>query len=264
MKIAVLGARGFLGTFLVKYLSERGFEVLPVTRETVNLEQFHAVDFWLKKNLPDVVINCAISGGGAKVNDINYSDVQRDLVIFLNFYNNTRVKKYINIGSGAEYDRRKSISNAKEEDILHSTPIESYSFTKNIIARMCLEKSNYYTLRLFGCFDRSEPSNRLFKKFLANKDLPIQDRYFDFISATDFGKIIDYYCSTDSIKYKDINCVYEDKYRLSEILWKFSKNSARLNLTSNELALPYTGMADKLASLNINFDGLCQGLENYE
>ena len=64
MKIAILGARGFLGSYLVNYFTEREYEVLPVTRETVNLESYYDVDFWLQKNQPDVIVNCAISGGG--------------------------------------------------------------------------------------------------------------------------------------------------------------------------------------------------------
>ena len=129
MKIAVLGANGFLGSYLYNYFTANGYDTLPVTRATVNLNDYWAVDQWLCQYRPDVVINCAVSGGGLQVNDINYSDVQRDLGIFLNFYNNPQVRRYINIGSGAEFDRRVSIVNCTEEDIKSVTPIDSYGYT---------------------------------------------------------------------------------------------------------------------------------------
>ena len=76
MKIAVLGARGFLGSYLCNYLADKNYEVIPVTRDTVNLNDYWAVDQWLCQYQPDVVVNCAINGGGIKVNDINYINVQ--------------------------------------------------------------------------------------------------------------------------------------------------------------------------------------------
>lgn len=262
MKIAVLGARGFLGKYLTGYLYSVGHTVLPVTRDTVNLENYHLVDHWLETNRPEVVINCAISGGGARVNDINYSDVQRDLGVFMNFYNSAWTGRYINIGSGAEFDRRHPITNAVEEDILFNHPLESYGFVKNAISRLCLNRENFYTLRLFGCFDRSEPSNRLFKKFLFDKSIVVNDRYFDYISASDFARIINYYCESN-ILLKDINCVYQEKYKLSQILYMLDYTSVP-NLAGPYLENAYTGLGKKLASLPIELMGLEFGLKNYE
>ena len=262
MKIAILGANGFLGSYLVNYFSTAEYQVLPVTRQTVNLENFYSVDYWLAKNQPDVIINCAISGGGTKVNDINYSDVQRDLGIFLNFYNNRHVNKYINIGSGSEFDRRRAIVNAEEKDILFSNPLESYGFIKNTIARMCLEKENFYTLRLFGCFDKSEPSNRLFKKFLTTDNFRLEDRYFDYISANDFAKIVQAYCEA-TMWPRDTNCDYVDKYKLSQLLQRLSPD-AIFEISNTTLADPYTGSGAKLAALPIQLDGIEKGLRDYE
>lgn len=261
MKIAILGARGFLGSYLTKHFSSRGHTVFPVTRETVNLESFYDVDFWLSKHSPDVIVNCAISGGGSKVNDINYSDVQRDLTIFLNFYNNPRVKKYINIGSGAEFDRRNPIVNELEEAILFSRPLESYGFTKNTISRMCLGKENFYTIRLFGCFDKSEPDIRLFKRYLSDPGILIEDKFFDYVSASDFAKVVEAYCRQHDWP-KDINCVYKEKYKLSSILMKL-KPGTPPNVTES-LGRSYTGAGHKLAGLTIQLDGLEKGLKDYE
>ena len=261
MKIAVLGARGFLGSYLWNYLTDKNYEVIPVTRDTVNLNDYWAVDQWLCQYRPDVVVNCAINGGGIKVNDINYGDVQQNLGVFLNFYNNPQVRKYINIGSGAEFDRSRNIINCYEEDIKSMTPIDSYGYTKNVISRMCLGKSNFYTLRLFGCFDRSEPDIRLFKRFLADKQLPIDDKYFDFISAADFAKIVEFYCDYNVLP-KDINCVYTQKRLLSEML-QLLDPSVTINVTSAR-GLSYTGSGIKLNKLGVDLDGLEKGIKSYE
>ena len=101
MKIAILGARGFIGSYLVQYFSNKSHTVIPVTRDTLNLSDYIAVDNWINSVQPDVIINAVTSGGGARVNDINYTDVQTDLGIFFNFYNNKHCPRYINIGSGA-------------------------------------------------------------------------------------------------------------------------------------------------------------------
>ena len=181
--------------------------------------------------------------------------------VFLNFYNNPQVRRYINIGSGAEFDRRVSIVNCAEEDIKSVTPIDSYGYTKNVISRMCLGKSNFYTLRLFGCFDRSEPNIRLFKRFLEDKQLPIDDKYFDFISAADFAKIVGYYCEHNTVP-QDINCVYTQKRLLSEML-QFLDPSVKINVT-NTRGLSYTGSGVKLNKLGIDLDGLEKGIKSYE
>lgn len=263
MKIAVIGSNGFLGRYLTKSLSLK-YTVLPVTRQTVDISNYAAVQIWLQEHKPDVVVNCAISGGGPAVDEINYSHVQHDLAVFLNFYNSNYVMKYINIGSGAEFDRRTDINCAKEDDIVVAKPLESYSFVKNTIARLCRNRMNFYTLRLFGCFDSSEPDFRLLKKFKEDSKIEIQDRYFDYISLRDFATVVDYYIREAGPQ--DINCVYADKLLLSEQLKKFAKYHVPDSTISCKLELgrSYTGNGDKLQQLNLNLAGLEESLRLYE
>lgn len=263
MKIAILGARGFLGSYLANHLSHH--QIIPVTRETVNLTDYHAVDSWMKTVKPDAIVNCAISGGGKNVNDINYSDVQRDLTIFLNFYNNENTPRYINIGSGAEFDKRRSITNCEESEILEFTPLDSYGFTKNTIARMILQREEFYTLRLFGCFDSSEPDIRVFKKFLKEKKIDIVDKYFDFISARDFATIVEYFCKNPPA-INDINCVYDEKVLLGTQLRKFAQYHLPNSIIqqSPTMGNNYTGNGRRLKMMGIPLQGLEQGLKDYE
>jgi len=262
MKIAILGAAGYLGSYLCQYL-ELHHTVIPVTRDTVDLTDYEAVDTWLSQTTPDVIVNCAVSGGGRRVDDINYTDVQTDFGIFLNFYNNPAVRKYINIGSGGEFDRRTSITNAEERDILHATPLETYSYTKNIIARTILRRNGFYTLRVFGCFDGSEPEIRLFKKFKATGKITIQDKLFDYISSEDFARIVLHYCESTDL-FKDLNCVYKDKTTLLAALQIFAKHhvpDGQIEVTGK--GLNYTGSGINLSRLAIPLAGLEQGIKHY-
>jgi nucleoside-diphosphate-sugar epimerase len=264
MRIAILGANGYLGSYLLEHLVHNHY-IIPVTRDTVNLSSYNDVDNWLEKEHPNVIINAATSGGGARVNDINYTDVQTDLGIFFNFYNNPKCPRYINIGSGAEFDRRTVIHNVKEENIVYCHPLESYGFTKNIIARAVLNRNNFYTLRLFGCFDSSEPNIRLFKRFLAGKISGVEDKIFDYISAEDFARIVEYYCNTEQPEFNDINCVYYEKYLISDYLKMintYRKTEIPFTIT-NKVWGYYTGSGKKLAKLNLKLKGLEEGLKNY-
>ena len=265
MRIAILGANGYLGSYLTEFLFHNHY-IIPVTRETVNLSNYADVDRWLIEAQPDVVVNATTSGSGLRVNDINYTDVQTDLGIFFNFYNNPRCPRYINIGSGAEFDRRTIIHNAKEENIVLSRPLESYGFAKNIIARAVLNRVNFYTLRLFGCFDPSEPNIRLFKKFLAGKVSEIEDKIFDYISAEDFARIVDYYCTEEHPQYKDINCVYYEKHLISDYLSMLNeiKGTELTFKVTNKTWSYYTGSGKKLQKLGLELKGLEEGLKKYE
>lgn len=258
MKVAVLGANGFLGQCILRDLKK--YTLIPVTRKDLDLTNFEQVKSWLLENKPDVIINSAIAGGSKTgLSQQEFADVQNNLSIFMNFYNNSNIfSKFINIGSGAEFDLSTNIDQAREETVIRSNPKDSYGYSKNLISRLVLEKDNFYTLRLFGCFDNSEPEYRLFKKFLNNSQFCLTDRQFDYISATDFCRILSHYIDHDNLP-KDINCVYQNKLWLSDILAKFNKEFTIIGNNN----LNYTGNGEKLNSLNLSLDGLELGIKEY-
>lgn len=272
MKVAVLGARGFIGSYLCTYLWTMNYEVLPVVRETVDLTDYTAVDQWLETHKPDVVINAAISGGGVNVDAKNFSDLENNLTVFFNFFNSYKSFRYINIGSGAEFDKSKDIYLAYEPSIVYCKPKDTYGLSKNIISRCVTKRNDFLTLRLFGCFSKNEPEFRLFKKFLSGQFTALQDRYFDYFSLEDFAKVVEYFCRSDiEISFKDINCVYKKKYKLSEILSKLKKikNLDIPIYTDGITHYHYTGSSLCLDTLRERQDfpkleGLEKGLEKYE
>lgn len=264
MKVAVLGAAGFIGSYVTKALV--GHTVIPVTRATVDLTDFDKVRSWLIATVPDVVVNCATAGGKQTLGKNNYQDVQNNLAVFLNFYNNRDCfHKFINVGSGAEFDCSSNINLAREDAIFKSTPTDSYGYSKNVIARICASTPDFYTLRLFGCFDRSEPDFRLLKKLQNSQTLSVTDRQFDFISLSDFTRILGYVIS-NPVEFQDINCVYDTKMFLNEFLTLYCQvhgtppSFSIVGVNENN----YTGDPGRLKSLGIKLDGIVKGLMEYE
>lgn len=71
----------------------------------------------------------------------------------------------MSFGSGAEFGLDRDINNFSERQLLNYFPVESYGFSKNVIARTILNTENFHNLRLFSCFHSTESERRLLKKF---------------------------------------------------------------------------------------------------
>ena len=113
MKIAVLGARGFVGSSLAAYF-KHNHTVVPVTRQTLDLLDPVKVRKWLEHEKFDIVVNAATTMG----NNNLLADTRNNLGLFMNFYNNSELfGKFINLSSGAELDRARDLLEAPEEDI---------------------------------------------------------------------------------------------------------------------------------------------------
>lgn len=261
MKIAVIGSRGFVGSNVARHLSNSN-TVVSVTRNTLDLLDPIAVQDFLKKEMFDVVVNCA-----AVMTDNNLiHDARNNLGMFINFYQNSNYfGKFINTGSGAEFDRTLDINSTLESQLFSRMPKDSYGWGQNIKSRLCYDKKDFYTIRIFNCFGAGESDTRIFPRLLREGSLEISnDRYFDYFSIQDLNKVIDH-CIEYTWLNKDINAVYEQKYKISEVVDKFCRvNQLEPNFkvisTSNN---NYTGSGHLLSTMNIKLDGLEKGLEDY-
>lgn len=268
MRVIVLGGNGFLGSYLKNNLKH---DVYSVTRKELDITNLDQVKYFLRYNSGrdkfDAIINCAIVGGSFD----NRLGLKENLSVFMNFFECSHLfGKYINIGSGAEFDKSKDITNAREEQIFTSSPKDDYGYVKNIISRLCYQKSNFYTLRLFGCYDSTENKERLFKKLQANKLELVKDKFFDYISARDFCKIVDFYLLSKQNLPKDINCVYSEKYKLSQLISMFQKEKnikSDVKIINDNLDVPpdnYTGCSSKLEKLGMILTGQEYSMKYYD
>lgn len=264
MRIGIVGANGFIGKYLTNRYVTAGHDVDAVTRQSFDIEYYYAVDSWLKNRNLDIVINCAVVGGGPSVAQVNNSTVRTNLNVFQNFYNSKHIKRYINIGSGAEFDKKENLICTHEDTIFTAVPEDSYGYSKNVIARMCRQREEFYTLRLFGCFHHTESDQRMLKKVSkhVDEDWIIEDKYFDMFGLEDFARVVDYYLSAGSVK--DVNCVYRDKSKLYDVVTSFTKyHNIDAKIVLGPPGLSYSGNGAELENLNLNLLGLETSIERY-
>jgi dTDP-4-dehydrorhamnose reductase len=253
--IAILGSNGVIGKFLSSSLDY--YTVTALSRAQLDLTNLQQVIDHFNNNYYDVVINCA-ANVDSRIN-APLSVVSDNLLIFSNIYHvRNKLGRLIQFCSGAAFDRNHSINCAKENDIMVSQPRDSYGLSKNIISRICLTTSNFYTIRIFGVFYHTENKNRLLPKILSGERLTIQDKYFD------------YYIGNVNPKYKDINLVYPEKLLLSKFARLFCEihniNQSHIKIvgTRIEEMHNYTGAAEKYNDLNLPVIGIKDGMKKYK
>jgi dTDP-4-dehydrorhamnose reductase len=268
MKVAVWGCNGILGSYITKNLP---FDVVGVSRQTIDITNNQEVKQYLQSQQFNIVINCATKGNG-KVTDFCLDHVINNLTIYNNLYTcQDLYGRLINISSGAEFDKTRDIFLVNEKHIFNRNPMDSYGLSKNIIARRIHVQDNAYNLRLFGCFHNTEHPSRFFATIARTKKCIIErDCMFDFVSACDFTKVLDKYISLDETQLsKDINIVYSEKETLATLGKMFCDlhfpNVDVIVKESN--GLNYIGNSTRLDAFcertGLQLSGLKKSLENY-
>lgn len=249
-KILLLGSTGIIGRTILDNM-----EVIPITRNDCDLLNAVEVKNLLNKHSPDILINCA--------GNISETESFHDLIIFDNIRTcKDSFGKYIQFGSGAEFDRAYSIDDAQEIDILKSNPNDAYGYVKNAISKFCLNEENFYTLRLFGLYSKYD-TYRFFSK-ARNTNFEFHDRKFDYFSSHDLITVVKYFCEKDHPAYKDVNLVYKDKYRLSDYLFTiYAYNKSKIKPKFKRVEKNYTGSHKRLYSLGLPLVGLGEELKGY-
>ncbi len=203
MKIFLTGGSSFIGKNFIEKFS-RKYDLYFPTHQELNLEDAESVFKYLKDNCFDIVLHVASAGTTRK--DVGLSDIY-----FKNqkmFFNLIRGKQFFNrmvvIGSGAEYDKRRSIIDIEEDQFDNLIPIDQYSFSKYSMAKYAQNVDFITHLRPFAVYGKYEDyqtrfiSNSICKALM---DLPItikQNVYFDYLYINDFINILDYFIENNS------------------------------------------------------------------
>lgn len=271
MKILITGSSGFIGSYLCSYFKEIGHRVFECNRSTLNLLDTQAVNTFFNSNFFDIVIHTALVGREniqALKNELNDDIVRDNLKIWDNLVRNRhRFKRLINFGTGNEFDIDQDIIMAQENDIFNYEPKYSYGYVKSEISRDLCQYEEFYNLRLFGVFHFTESNKRFFKKIYtySRQDFHIpEDRFFDFINLEDLTPMIDIIMNGEA-KHRDINVVYKEKLKLSEMAHMF--NGITMSNTNIIVDNPdgnsYTGDFSRFYSYNTNKMGLPLGFLRY-
>ena len=270
MNILVTGANGFIGSNIIKLLSnDTNFKFFNGNRNAINLYSTESIERYLDENQIDTVIHCAIEGGSRLKQDTS-DMLYKNILMYENLIKfNHRYKVFINFGSGAEFDRKYDISNVNEYDMFGVVPTDFYGLSKNIISKLSVHYCASVNLRIFGCFYHNELSTRFIKnninKYINHKSMIIhQDRYMDFFYMDDLINIIEYSLNNPPSTYKDINMSYLKKYKLSDItsiINDLSSYKVDVIIENENFGLNYTGNGKLLNSLNLKLKGLEIGIK---
>ena len=270
MNILVTGANGFIGSNIIKLLSnDTNFKFFNGNRNAINLYSTESIERYLDENQIDTVIHCAIEGGSRLKQDTS-DMLYKNILMYENLIKfNHRYKVFINFGSGAEFDRKHDISNVNEYDMFGVVPTDFYGLSKNIISKLSVHYCASVNLRIFGCFYHNELSTRFIKnninKYINHKSMIIhQDRYMDFFYMNDLINIIEYSLNNPPSTYKDINMSYLKKYKLSDItsiINDLSSYKVDVIIENENFGLNYTGNGKLLNSLNLKLKGLEIGIK---
>jgi nucleoside-diphosphate-sugar epimerase len=276
MSILITGGNGFFAKE-IKNLLYNNYKILAPNRQELNILNYNLINNFIKDNDIKIIIHTAITGGSRLNNDTS-DDFYRNLVMFENITKaaeNNNVNLLINISSGAAFSRDLNIENAQESQICQNIPSDYYGLSKYFIDKQIKNYSNptlkIINLRVFGLFSSKEINTRFIKscvnKFSNNEDIEVfKDIYFDLFYIDDFVNVIEYVIHNyKTLSFNDINTVYSQKYKLSEmanLVKKYFNTTSKIII--NEIGdKNYTGSGKRLDSLNLNLLGFEKGLEDY-
>lgn len=273
-KILVTGSKGFVGSHVLKYLTNKGLDVVGHSREDCDLlDQQQVKKFFDNKDIK-VIVHCA-ANTGFKEEDQKLDTFYNNILMYENLclvFNGL----ILNIGSGDEFDHSKEILNVEESFLGNRIPKSFYGFSKYVIAHRIKNEPSQVNLRIFGVFGAGERANRFVtqsvKKIIDKEPITIyNDIFMDFFSVKDFCRVIEFYITTYSKKvpklFRDVNVCYSKKYKLSDIAELLNgiaeyKVPICSNFYGKDKSLNYTGNGNLLSSLNIPLEGLEEGLRD--
>ena len=252
MNILITGGNGFVGKAIKKYLDNIQLSSISVSRKDFDLSCYESTKEWFikKDQFFDVVIHTAITGG-SRLKEDNYSIIDNNIKMYYNLLANSKYfDRFINLGSGAEY----------------SQAHKPYGLSKRIISESMNGKKNFFNLRIYAIFDHNENIRRFIKsnilRYINGEDLIIhKDKFMDFIYMTDFLSIVEKYLKNDNLP-KVIDCVYNTKYKLSDIAEKINninlKKKSQIKFGLPEIDNPYIG---RFTDIGLDFIGLENGIK---
>ncbi|MCK5521735.1 MAG: GDP-L-fucose synthase [Thiomargarita sp.] len=172
MKVLLTGSNGLVGKNVLEHPRINEFYVLIPTSTELNLLNCDAVEQFLKKEMPDIIIHAAGKVGGIVANMqmpvkflLDNLDMGRNIIWAAR---QTGIKRLINLGTSCMYPR--NAPDLLKEEMLLTGELEptneGYALAKLTVARLCeyINKEHqdyhYKTLipcNLYGRWDKFDP-----------------------------------------------------------------------------------------------------------
>lgn len=245
--ILITGANGFIGKNLKEALQYEYFLYTPRSFE-LNLLDRQAVKNYLSNKEIDLIIHCSSIGGYRGVEDKD-STLDDNIAMVNNLlqYKNEKTKVIL-FGSGAMYDKTRSLQKVKESEIGKFEPRDLYGKSKLLISRIVNKRDDILCLNIFGCYGKYEKESRFptsaIKQNLAQKPIVInQNVVFDYLYIDDLSKIILRFIKVPP-KEKIINITPNESILLStiaQLINEISDYKSEIILKNPVLGNEYTG-----------------------
>lgn len=174
MKILITGARGMVGRNIAEYSDMQHYELLTPSSSELNLLDRQAVDVYMLKNKPDMVIHCAGIVGGIQANIANpVKFLVENTQLGINLIMSAKeagVKKLMNMSSSCMYPR--AAQNPLVENLILKGELEptneGYAIAKITSTRLCeyinrednsFEYKTVIPCNLYGKYDKFDPKH---------------------------------------------------------------------------------------------------------
>lgn len=187
MKIFLTGGNGMVGKNILNYSEAKNYTFLNPSSKELNLQDYNAVDKFIKVNKPDFIIHAAGLVGGIHANianPVNFLmvnlDIGRNIILAAK---NNNVKHFMNLASSCMYPR--NAKNPLSEELILQGELEptneGYAIAKIVSTRLCeyISKEDnsfiYKTIipcNLYGKYDKFSPEHSHMVPAVINK---IQD-----------------------------------------------------------------------------------------
>lgn len=203
--ILLTGSSGFVGKSLIKELKDSFHIVAPISAE-LDLKNARDVDLFFSKNKVDWIINCAVKGGRRTKQD-SVEDFYNNIVCLDNLLSHVNHNcKLITFSSGAEIHKLNTF----------------YGFSKKICTSMVKNKENIKNLRIYNVFGKLGMEDSfvytVILKCLKNEKVTVWEDYeYDTYPICNVISLIKCLIEENNSAYEEIDCVYSQKYKLSEI-----------------------------------------------
>jgi nucleoside-diphosphate-sugar epimerase len=250
LKILITGGNGYIGKSLFNALKDK-HEVTCISREDFDLSNFEDTKDFFKYKYFDVLIHCAITGG-SRLKEDTIDTFDNNLRMYYNLLNNQHCYgKFINFGSGAEYNN----------------PDSFYGKSKSIISESIKYKSNFYNIIIYAVFDENELDTRFIKanikRYINNEPMLVSsNKKMTFFYMQDLIKLVNHIIDTEPKKLFHLNWAsYIESYSLLEIaniincLGDYKVDIYRGDSSEGDYVSNFN------AEYSLNYIGLMQGIK---
>ena len=253
-RIFFTGGKGFIGQEIIPLFRQDGYDVIDPSSKELNLMDSDAVKEFVEGDNFDIIIHSAMCSGTGRYGKPDGLEVlDKNLRMFENVFRySDEVDSFINFDSGA------SLFNVSK------IPESVYGFSKYCIARSVNGLDNGINVRMYSCFgSREDPSRFLavnIRNYIEKKPIKIfKNRQIDFMYVKDMYKNLKFVLEK---KIRDVNCVYNEKYCLTDIadiINGLDNYSVDVIIENEGMDSPYCG--DVTIPIELDYIGLKKGIE---